>query len=177
MTFELNLISRPWFLNSLYDSFDISGSAIGRKSSNASRIVTSDPSLDHTLPNSNPIIPAPTIPTVFGNFLNDNAPVLSTIFSLKLAEGISIGLEPVAKIMFFVSIFSIDPSVFVTSTILFYTTLPFPEIDWTLFAANRPLNPPVSLETMSSLRFIIDLRSNFKSPTTIPWSARFLLAS
>ena len=65
--------------------------------------VTSDPSLDHTLPNSNPIIPAPTIPTVFGNFLNDSAPVLATMCSLKLAEGISIGLEPVARIIFFVS--------------------------------------------------------------------------
>ena len=76
-----------------------------------------------------PIIPAPTIPIVFGNFSNDNAPVLSTIFSLKLAEDISIGLEPVARIIFFVSMFSIDPSIFVTSTILSDTTFPLPEID------------------------------------------------
>jgi len=56
---------RPCFLNSLNDSFDISLiSHMVRKSSRASITVTLEPSLDQTLPNSKPIIPAPTMPSV-----------------------------------------------------------------------------------------------------------------
>ena len=94
----------------------ISGSAIGKKVSIASITVTFEPSLDQTLPSSKPIIPAPTIPSDFGTFSNDKAPVLSTIFSPNLAAGISIGDEPLAIIIFFASITSKDPSLLTTST-------------------------------------------------------------
>ena len=111
-------MSKPCFLNSLNDSLAISLSVIGKKSSSASIIVTLEPSLDQTLPSSRPIIPAPIIPNDFGTSLNDSAPVLSTIFLPNFADGISIGLDPVAIIIFFVSMFSMDLSGLVTSTLL-----------------------------------------------------------
>ena len=41
------------------------------------------------------------MPSVFGTESKDKAPVLSTILSLKLADGISIGHDPVAITIFF----------------------------------------------------------------------------
>ena len=143
-------------MNSLKASFEISGSVIGKKSFIASKTVTSEPSRDQTLPSSNPIIPAPTIPSVLGTVSNESAPVLLTIFSLKLADGISIGVEPVAIIIFLVSISSYDPSIFLTLTLLDETIIPFPEIASTLFDAKRPSIPPVNFETISFFLFIID---------------------
>ena len=92
------------------DSLEISVSVIGKKSSNASITVTSEPSLDQTLPSSRPIIPAPTTPNLLGTLSKAKAPVLSTICLPKLAAGISIGEEPVAIIIFLVSTFSEEPS-------------------------------------------------------------------
>ena len=103
-------------------------SAIGRKSSSASITVTSEPSLDQTLPSSKPIIPAPTTPSVLGTLSKERAPVLSTICLPKTADGISIGFDPVAIIIFFVSIFSVEPSVLETSTAVSYTHLTLPTI-------------------------------------------------
>ena len=143
-------------MNSLKASFEISGSVIGKKSSIASKTVTSEPSRDQTLPSSNPIIPAPTIPNVLGTVSNESAPVLFTIFSLKHADGISIGVEPVAIIIFLVSISSYDPSIFSTLILLDETIIPFPEIASTLFDAKRPSIPPVNFETISFFLFIID---------------------
>ena len=143
-------------MNSLKASFEISGSVIGKKSSIASKTVTSEPSRDQTLPSSNPIIPAPTIPNVLGTVSNESAPVLFTIFSLKLADGISIGVEPVAIIIFLVSISSYDPSIFSTLILLDETIIPFPEIVSTLFDAKRPSIPTVNFETISFFLFIID---------------------
>ena len=171
------MISRPCFLNSLKDSLEISLSAIGRKSSNASITVTLDPSRDHTLPSSKPIIPAPTTPRVSGTLVKPNAPVLSTMFLPKGAEGISMGLDPVAIIIFLVSIFSTAPSAFTTSTVFASIIFPLPEYDSTLLEENNPLIPPVSLLTISSFLFIIVLRSSFSSPISMPCSLRFLLAS
>ena len=82
-------------------------SAIGRKLSRASITVTLEPNLDHTLPSSKPIIPAPTTPRLLGTSSKQSAPVLSTICVPKIADEISIGFDPVAIIIFFVSIFFI----------------------------------------------------------------------
>ena len=112
-----NLISRPCFLKSLSVSLAISLSAIDKKSSIASITVTCEPSLDQTLPNSNPITPAPITPRVFGTESISKAPVLSKIFLLSnFAEPISIGDDPVAIIIFLDSIISTSPLEFVTST-------------------------------------------------------------
>ena len=162
------MISKPCFLNSLNVSFEISGSVIGKKVSSASITVTLEPSLDHTLPSSRPIIPAPTIPNDLGTLLNASAPVLSTILSPNLPAGISMGNEPVAIIIFFPSNSSIEPSLLVTSTRLLPTTFPDPEIESTLLAANNPDMPPVSFETISSFLFIIADRSSFISLISIP---------
>ena len=85
-------------MNSLDESFASCLSIKGKKSVIASKIVTSEPSLDHTLPSSRPITPAPIIPRFSGTSSKFKAPVLSTTFSLQGAMGISIGDEPVAKI-------------------------------------------------------------------------------
>ena len=177
VTLEPNFISKPCFLNSFKVSLEMSWSVIGRNSSRASITVTSEPSLDHTLPSSSPIIPAPTTPSFLGTEFKQSAPVLSTICLLYLADGISIGLDPVATIIFLSSIVSVLPSCFVTSTLLISVTLPLPIIDSTLFAEKRPLMPPVSLCTISSFLFIIDFKSNFKLSICIPCSDSFLFAS
>mgnify|MGYP003722137787 CR=1 FL=1 len=117
-----------FFLNSLKDSFAISWSVIGRNSSSASITVTFAPNLDQTLPNSRPIMPAPIIPNFLGTSLKDSAPVLSTIFLLNFADWISIGIEPVAMMIFLASICVIDPSGLVTSTRTSDKTLPLPTI-------------------------------------------------
>ena len=49
-----------------------------------STAVTSDPSLDHTEPNSTPITPAPIIIIRFGTSFSDNAPVLEMIVSSSI---------------------------------------------------------------------------------------------
>ena len=127
ISLEPSFISKPCFIKSFNESFAISASAIGKKLSIASITVTLEPSLDHTLPNSRPITPAPITPTVLGTLLNSKAPVLSTIFLLsKIADGICIGDDPVAIIMFLVSTNSILPSVFVISTIELARTFPLP---------------------------------------------------
>ena len=74
-------------------------------------------------------MPAPTTPSFLGTELKQSAPVLSTICLLNLADGISIGLEPVATIIFLASIVSLLPSGFVTSTVsVSYTHLTLPTI-------------------------------------------------
>ena len=99
------------------------------------------------------------------------------MFLPKGAEGISMGLDPVAIIIFLVSIFSTVPSAFTTSTVFASIIFPLPENDSTLLEENNPLIPPVSLLTISSFLFIIELRSSFNSPISMPCSLRFLLAS
>ena len=104
VTLHPKLIFNPCLLNSFKTSLEILLSAIGKNSSMASSTVTSEPSLDQTLPSSNPITPAPIIPNFLGTESNSNAPVLSTISLLLIsATGILIGDDPVAMTIFFVS--------------------------------------------------------------------------
>ena len=63
---------------------------------------TTDPNLDQTLPSSKPITPAPIIASFLGVLENSNAPALpTTVLPFHGTEGIFIGLEPVAKTIFF----------------------------------------------------------------------------
>ena len=63
--------------------------------------VTFEPKRAQTLPSSRPITPAPITPRVSGTDSISKAPVLSKIFlSSNFAEGISIGDDPVAIIIF-----------------------------------------------------------------------------
>ena len=67
---------------------------------------TTDPNLDQTLPSSKPITPAPIIASFLGVLENSNAPALpTTVLPFHGTEGIFIGLEPVAKTIFFALIF------------------------------------------------------------------------
>ena len=129
--------------------------------------VTSAPSLDHTLPSSKPITPAPIIPSLSGTLSKLRAPVLSTIFSDHFAIGISIGFEPVANIMNFVSKLVLSP-LFETSTRFSLITFPLPDIASTPFALNSPVIPVVSLLTTSSFLFIIEGILTDKSFRSIP---------
>ena len=104
-------------MNSLNVSLEISLSVIGKKSSIASITVTFEPNLAQTRPSSSPITPAPITPNVFGTLFSSRAPVLSIILALSnLADPISIGDEPVAIIICFVSIISVDLLAYVSST-------------------------------------------------------------
>ena len=89
--------------------------------------------------------------------------MLSTIFLPNFAEGISIGLDPVAIIIFFVSMFSIDLSGLVTSTLLLEIIFPLPTMCSTLFCANKEDIPPVSFFTILSFLFIIVSKSRLIS--------------
>ena len=87
-------------------------------------MVTSEPKRAHTLPSSRPITPAPIMPSFSGTAENSSAPVELTIFvSLNFAELISIGFEPVAKIIFLASIISVELPL-ATSTFLLERSLP-----------------------------------------------------
>ena len=99
---------------------------------------TTDPSLDHTLPSSNPITPAPIIASFFGVSLNSRAPELpTTVDPFQGTDGIFIGLEPAAKIIFLPLTVCFFPFEFVTSTSLAETNFPFPCMDSTLLCLNR----------------------------------------
>ena len=100
VTLEPRRISMPCFVNIFFVSLAICWSIIERKSSIASINTTLLPILFQTLPNSNPITPAPMTPNLFGVSIISKAPLESTIVSpLTFATGISIGLDPVAIIM------------------------------------------------------------------------------
>ena len=102
MTLAPRRISRPCFINILFASSAICLSIIARKSSSASSKTTSDPRRPQTEPSSRPITPAPIIPKRFGTESISSAPVESKIKSLSTsATGISMGLDPAAKITLF----------------------------------------------------------------------------
>ena len=125
VTFAPRRISSPCFLNARPASFATSRSAINKKSSIASRIVTLAPRRAQTLPNSRPITPAPTTPSRSGTASNSSAPHESTIRSpSKGAIGISIGVEPLARTILFADMTSTSPSTGVNSTFLPASNLP-----------------------------------------------------
>ena len=101
VTLAPSRISSPCLEKIFLDSLAIALSMIAKKSSNASRRITSEPNLAQTEPNSRPITPAPITPRRFGTSSISNAPVESRIKSLSTgATGIEIGREPEASITF-----------------------------------------------------------------------------
>ncbi len=93
-------ISSPCFCSVFIASLASCLSTVGRNSSIASRITTSEPRRRQTLPSSKPITPAPMIPSVRGAWLNSSAPVESKMRSLSTAAtGIVAGTDPVAMII------------------------------------------------------------------------------
>ena len=100
---------------------------IAKKSSNASRRITSEPNLAQTEPNSRPITPAPITPRRFGTSSISSAPVESRIKSLSTgATGIEMGREPEASITFWASMRDTDPSLSVNSTFFPDRSFPVP---------------------------------------------------
>ena len=71
---------------------------------------TSEPNLLQTVPNSNPITPAPITITFFGTDFKSKAPVEVTIFCSSILILFKFeGSEPVAIIIFSANIFSVLP--------------------------------------------------------------------
>ncbi len=150
---------------------------MNKKSSNASSTITSEPNLDHTLPSSNPITPAPITPSFFGTEVNSNAPVLSVMFSLHGAIGISIGSDPEAKIILSALIVDSSPTLLMTLISLFANNVAVPSIGVTLFALNKPNIPVVSFVTTPSFLSIILGKSKAIFLISIPWPLKCLVAS
>ena len=91
-------------------TLETSLSSMGKNSFSASKISTFDPNLDHTLPSSRPITPAPIIAKFLGTSVNSKAPELPImVVPFHGTDGMLIGLEPVAKIIFFAVTFFFFP--------------------------------------------------------------------
>ena len=162
-------ISSPCFLNNFSVSLAICVSTAGRKSGKASRMTTSEPNRCQTLPSSNPITPAPMIPSRSGTRSNASAPVESTISSSSIGQGgIRIGVDPGAKISASALSCTDSPLGCRTLTSVDEVTVARPETNSTLFALSSPKTPCVSCPTTSDLRCCIFLTSTLTLPTVIP---------
>mmetsp|Transcript_37497 Transcript_37497/g.84556 ORF Transcript_37497/g.84556 Transcript_37497/m.84556 type:complete len:228 (+) Transcript_37497:554-1237(+) len=92
-----------------------------------STTVTSDPRRAHTEPNSRPMTPPPMTVSFSGTLSKVRAPVLETIcFSSRSMPGRLTTSEPVASMMFFVSMTFSPPSLSATLTELGLARVPWP---------------------------------------------------
>ena len=92
--------------------------------------------------NSHPITPAPMISMDFGISVRLSASSLeSMFFPSKMKEGICAGLEPVAIIILSASIFSVEPSLPLTSISFGESRAPLPSFRVTPQLLNNPLIP------------------------------------
>ena len=165
-------MSSPCRPNDLSASRATRWSAAGRKSSSASRTVTSAPSRAQTLPSSRPMTPAPMMPSRFGTSENARAPSLSTMRSPSTsATGIRTGTEPVARTMWRAVRVRRSPSPCgATATLPPPSRVASPAIDSTLFLRRSPATPRVSVRTTLSLRASMRPRSSLTSPASMPWA-------
>src|ERR1017187_3451471 len=171
--FTPNLISSPCSLtNTFHASLATASSAAARNLGNASSTVTFAPSRRHTLPSSSPITPAPMTPSLSGTALKASAPMLSHTVSLSTpSPGKWRAVEPVAMMTWLASTISEDPPS-ATSTWYFSpppANLPWPLSQVILFFLNRNSMPPVSSDTILSLRACILATSIFAPLTEMPW--------
>ena len=142
-------ISSPCFLKILPASLAICTSIIGKNSSSASNMTTSDPRRRQTLPSSKPMTPAPITPRRTGTSVSMSAPVESIICSSSIGAGaILTGTEPAAIMTLLASNTWTLPLLSVTSTFAPTRTFPTPEMGVTPLCLKSPVMPPVSCETI-----------------------------
>mmetsp|Transcript_4794 Transcript_4794/g.30402 ORF Transcript_4794/g.30402 Transcript_4794/m.30402 type:complete len:213 (-) Transcript_4794:649-1287(-) len=111
------LILNPCFFSTLSMAFLVSPSMLGTMFLAYSSTCTSAPSLPHTDPISNPMIPPPMITNFLGTCFRLSAPVDETIFSSSISTpGRGVTSEPVAMTMFFAFMISWVPSDLATVT-------------------------------------------------------------
>ena len=122
--------------------------------------------------------PAPITSSFFGTRSSSRAPVEeTTTFSSMVTPGRRATSEPVAITMFLVSSIWLPPSSAITSTRPAPAIRPVPWKVSILFFLSRNSTPLVLPATPSALKAIIFFRSSFGVPTSMPRSAKCVLAS
>ena len=119
-----------------------------------------------------PTTPAPTTSSLPGTLARASAPVEETIcFSSISTPGSGTTSEPVAITMFLASSVCFAPSAAVTSTSPGALIVPAPMKASILYFLSRKPTPLTLAATVSSLCFIIAVRSSFGLPTITPKAA------